>query len=150
MPWEPVVRYIGLRAGSAETTAEMDLAATSLAGPDFTNVAANRVSAALARWLATGTTDLEKCIRIVLANLGLEMDDIPTGWVALEADVVVDTAGAMIVRFLYVHVVNRCFYASAYDDIRKVIARGVAVAGPAHWTGGTAPGLTWAGTSAQN
>lgn len=52
-----------------------------------------------------------------------------TGWVALEADVVVDTSGAMIARFLHVHVVNRCFYASAYDAILKVIARGVAVAG---------------------
>lgn len=94
MPWEPVARYIGLRTGCAETTAEMDVAAASLADPDFTNVAANRVSAALARWFATGTTDLEKCILIVRANLGLEMDGIPTGWVAPEADVVVDTSGA--------------------------------------------------------
>ncbi|WP_368496525.1 ABC-F family ATP-binding cassette domain-containing protein [Herbiconiux sp. A18JL235] len=76
MPGETVAQYVARRTGAAAATAEMDDAAEGLASPepDAGGVdPADRYSAALERWLASGAADLEERLPVVLAELGLEV-----------------------------------------------------------------------------
>jgi len=72
---ETVAEYIARRTGCAETTRDMDAAASALGdpapsdGPDPADV----YSTALDRWLASGAADLDERLPVVLADLGFEV-----------------------------------------------------------------------------
>jgi ATPase subunit of ABC transporter with duplicated ATPase domains len=77
IPGETVAQYVGRRTGTTVATAEMDAAASALGdtaerasgAPD----PADTYSAALERWLASGSADLDERLPVVLAELGLEL-----------------------------------------------------------------------------
>ncbi|GAB2621948.1 ABC-F family ATP-binding cassette domain-containing protein [Pseudactinotalea suaedae] len=77
IPGETVTGYIARRTGCAQATADMDAAATALGEPPESGPSgvdpADRYSAALERWLASGAADLEERIPVALADLGLEV-----------------------------------------------------------------------------
>ncbi len=78
---ETVAAYVARRTGAAEASARLDAAAAALAteagqgAPD----PADEYSAALERWLASGAADLDERLAAVLAELGLDQGDGPTG-----------------------------------------------------------------------
>ncbi|MDY0914625.1 ABC-F family ATP-binding cassette domain-containing protein [Rathayibacter festucae] len=71
---ETVAGYIARRTGAAETSTELDEAASALAEPDPDGRIADRYALALDRWLASGAADLDERTPVVLADLGLALD----------------------------------------------------------------------------
>jgi ATPase subunit of ABC transporter with duplicated ATPase domains len=77
VPWETVAAYIARRAGCTEATQAMEAAAAALADPGPSDVDPDDAySAALDHWLATGAADLDDRLPAVLADLGLDSDDV--------------------------------------------------------------------------
>jgi ATPase subunit of ABC transporter with duplicated ATPase domains len=72
---ETVAAYIARRTGAAEASAELDEAASALAEPDPDGRIADRYALALDRWLASGAADLDERTPVVLADLGLALDE---------------------------------------------------------------------------
>jgi ATPase subunit of ABC transporter with duplicated ATPase domains len=76
---ETVTDYIARRTGCAEATRRMDAAAEALADPGAAASAADDYATALDRWLASGAADLDERQPVVLAELGLDLGDVPVG-----------------------------------------------------------------------
>ena len=79
-PGETIAAYIARRTGCAQATQAMDAAAVALGATDPPSAGAPDPSdvyaAALDRWLASGAADLEERVPPVLAELGLDSDEV--------------------------------------------------------------------------
>jgi ATPase subunit of ABC transporter with duplicated ATPase domains len=79
VPGETVAVYIARRTGCIEATLAMDAAAAALADPGQSSThtdPAATYSAALDHWLATGAADLDERLPAVLADLGLDSNEL--------------------------------------------------------------------------
>ncbi len=75
---ESIGAYIARRTGCAEATAHMDAAAAALGDPSLAAPGTDPgevYSVALERWLACGAADLDERLPVVLAELGLALDN---------------------------------------------------------------------------
>jgi ATPase subunit of ABC transporter with duplicated ATPase domains len=79
VPGETVAAYIARRTGCTEATQAMEAAAAALSDPSQAPAGvdpADAYSAALDHWLATGAADLDERLPVVLADLGLGINEV--------------------------------------------------------------------------
>ncbi|SDT07938.1 ABC-F family ATP-binding cassette domain-containing protein [Microterricola viridarii] len=78
LPGESIAAYIARRTGCAEATEQMDAAAAALGDPSLAAPGTDPgdvYAVALERWLASGAADLDDRLPVVLADLGITLEN---------------------------------------------------------------------------